>query len=59
MTPTELRELLASAGLSQRAAAYRLGINERKFRRYCAGQADIPLAVVMALRYMLQESRPH
>ena len=56
MTPTELRELLASAGLSQRAAAMHLCINERTMRRYAAGRLPIPHAVAMAVKYLVKQS---
>ena len=50
LTPTQLRGLLARAGLSQRAAARELHINERTMRRYCAGQLPVPRVVELALR---------
>lgn len=49
-TPDEIRELLEKAGLTQRAAAKRLEISEREFRRMCAGSRPIPDVVVLALR---------
>ena len=53
MTPAELRDLLARAGLSQRAAARELHIDERTMRRYCAGQLPVPRAIELALRFII------
>ena len=49
MTTTELRQRLATAGLSQRAAARMLDINERTMRRYASGALPIPKTVELAL----------
>lgn len=40
--PAYLRALLDCAGLSQRAAARQLGINDRTMRRYCSGDRPLP-----------------
>lgn len=40
--PNYIRELLKRAGLTQRGAAKRLGINERTMRYYLSGQQKIP-----------------
>lgn len=53
MTATQLREVLARAGLSQRGAAKALGIHERSMRRYCASAGEIPPVIEYALLYML------
>jgi hypothetical protein len=45
---TRLRELIARAGLGQRAAAEALGVNERVMRRYCAGKLPVPRVVLLA-----------
>jgi len=50
MTPAELRALLKFCGLSQRAAAQALDIDERTMRRYCAGSAKIPQVVELAVK---------
>lgn len=50
MTTTELRQRLTTAGLSQRAAARLLDINERTMRRYAAGALPIPKTVELALQ---------
>jgi hypothetical protein len=42
MTPKQLRAALARLGLSQRAAARLLDINERTMRKYIAGDLVIP-----------------
>lgn len=52
MTPTQLKRLLASAELSQRAAAKEIGVNERTMRKYVSGEAPIPRAVELALLYV-------
>ena len=44
-----LRALLNRAGLSQRAAARLLNVEERKMRQWCAGQGQPPAAVFRAL----------
>ena len=40
-TPTMIRGALAAAGLSQQAAARRMGISPRQMRYYCAGEKSI------------------
>jgi transcriptional regulator with XRE-family HTH domain len=45
----ELRALLNRAGLSQRAAARLLNVDERKMREWCAGKSTPPASVVRAL----------
>ena len=52
-----LADLLGAAGLSQRAAAKALGINERTMRRYCSGDAAVPRVIVLALE-RLRDTRP-
>ncbi len=42
--PSMIRGALAVAGLTQTAAARRLGITPRQMRYYCAGDGDIPWA---------------
>jgi transcriptional regulator with XRE-family HTH domain len=44
-----LRDLLKRAGLSQRAAARLLNIEERTMREWCAGQGEVPASVFRAL----------
>ena len=53
MTPTQLRDLLERAGLSQRGAARKLHIDERTMRRYCAGELPVPRVVELALLYVI------
>lgn len=49
MSDTEkVRDLIEKGGLSQRAAARELGINDRTMRGYCAG-APISRVVILAL----------
>lgn len=45
----QLRALLVRAGLSQRAAAKLLGVDERTMRMWCAGQGAPPASVFRAL----------
>ena len=53
MTTSQLKRLLDSAGLSQRAAAKYIGINERTMRKYVAGESPIPRTVEYALRWVV------
>lgn len=55
MTASQLKRLLAKAGLSQRGAALAIGINERHMRRYVAGEAEIPRTVEYALRWVIAQ----
>lgn len=48
-----IRAMLAAAGLSQRAAARALDIDERTMRRYCAG-IHVPRVVLLALERLLR-----
>jgi transcriptional regulator with XRE-family HTH domain len=57
MTPNRLRTALARLGLSQRAAARRLGINERTMRKYIAGDLVIPELLVWALRGLAEREQ--
>lgn len=45
----KIRTFLSEAGLSQRAAARLLGVDERTMRRYCAGHTPVPRVVWLAL----------
>lgn len=44
-----LRGELADLGISQRACARALGIDERTMRRYCTGEYEVPETVWLAL----------
>lgn len=55
MTGGQLQKLLDRAGLSQRGAARAIGISERHMRRYVAGEADVPLVVEFALRWVIHK----
>lgn len=48
-TADELRELISKAGLSQRAAARELGVDERTMRYWCSGKPPPPPMAVRAL----------
>jgi hypothetical protein len=56
VTPAKLQKLLDAAGLSQRAAARALDINERTMRRYVAGDQVIPRVVEYALRWVAERA---
>jgi hypothetical protein len=43
-----LRDHLDAAGLSQRAAARALHVDDRTMRRYCCGDLDVPYLVLYA-----------
>lgn len=47
--PDYLRALVAASGLSQRAAAQRIGISERVMRYYLAGDRPAPYPVQYAM----------
>jgi transcriptional regulator with XRE-family HTH domain len=49
MNGKQLQRLLDAAGLSQRGAARRLGIDERTMRRYIADELPVPRSVQIAL----------
>ncbi len=48
-----MRELLTRLGLSQRAAARELGIDDRIMRYWCAGQKTPPRMAFLALERLL------
>jgi DNA-binding transcriptional regulator YiaG len=52
----EIRELIDRAGLSQRQAAEQLGVAQRTFRDWCAGKAEPPKSIILALRYLAGQS---
>ena len=52
----KVRELIDRAGLSQRAAARELDINERAMRGYCAGD-KVPRVVILALERLVDLQR--
>jgi hypothetical protein len=52
-----IRHHLAEAGLSQRAAAQELGIDDRTMRRYCSGDLLVPPLVILALMQLAQRRR--
>jgi DNA-binding transcriptional regulator YiaG len=53
----QIRALLARAGLSQRAAARELEVDEREMRYWCSGQAQPPRAAVLALERIIDSQR--
>ena len=48
-SPDYLRALIEKAGISQREAARRLGVDERQMRRFLAGDYDAPYPVQFCL----------
>ncbi|MGA2711068.1 MAG: helix-turn-helix domain-containing protein [Steroidobacteraceae bacterium] len=55
MKPSEFRELLDGAGLSQSEVARQLEISDRTVRRYLAGRAPVPTLVVRAVMHLITE----
>lgn len=51
----KLRELLARLKLGQRKAAKLLEVDEREFRRMCAGTRSIPRTVMLALEHLVNQ----
>lgn len=47
--PQELQKFLEEIGLSQRRAAFELGIDERTMRRYVSGETPVPRSIELAL----------
>lgn len=54
--PEYLRGLVDSAGLSQRAAAHRIGVSERVMRYYLAGEREAPYPVQFTLECLPRKS---
>lgn len=54
MTPKQYAEAITRLGLSQRAAAGFLGVDERTSRKWIAGDNRIPESVAMLLRLMIK-----
>lgn len=48
-----LRDMLERIGLSQRAAARLLGVNERTMRYYCSGEQPMPYTVQYAVEMLV------
>ena len=57
MTANQLRTALKRLGLSQVAAAARLGIAPRTMRYWVAGERRIPEAAAILLRTWVREKR--
>lgn len=56
-TADEIRAHLKELGFSQREAASELGMPERDFRYWCAGEGLCPPAVIFALRWLVEQKR--
>ncbi len=59
MTATQLRAALKRLGLSQVAAAARLGVAPRTMRYWVAGERRIPEPVAILLRAWIKEGAQH
>jgi transcriptional regulator with XRE-family HTH domain len=55
MKPSEFRELINGAGLSQSEVARQLEISDRTIRRYLAARAAVPTLVVRAVMHLIAE----
>lgn len=53
-----LRSLLTAAGLSQTAAARRLGVSERELRAMAAGKRPVPPVIFLALERLAEQAKP-
>ena len=53
MSPEQFREAVAALGLSQRAAALALEVDERTVRKWALGERAVPGPARVALRCML------
>jgi DNA-binding transcriptional regulator YiaG len=54
LTPRQLQHAIDQLGLSQRAAARFLGIDERTMRKWIAGKARVPESAAKLLRLMIR-----
>jgi transcriptional regulator with XRE-family HTH domain len=52
MAADTMRKLIKQAGLSQREAANEIGVTQRTFRDWCAGESEPPRAVLTALELL-------
>jgi len=57
VTPDELERLRTRLGLTQAQAAYRIGVHERTWRKWAAGERKIPSPVAKLLRLMVTDRR--
>ena len=53
----ELGSLIQQAGLTRNAAAERLEHSDRMIRYWLSGEHKIPMSVVLAMRWIAQETR--
>ncbi|CAB4152943.1 hypothetical protein UFOVP605_32 [uncultured Caudovirales phage] len=52
----QVREMLETLGLSQRAGAAMLQVNERTMRGWCADKPPAPQTVIFALQYLILQA---
>lgn len=57
VSPKQLRKLITDAGLTVRGAADELGMNQRQFYRYLAGDAEVPRVVELAIKWVVQQRK--
>jgi DNA-binding transcriptional regulator YdaS (Cro superfamily) len=55
MTTDDIRKYLDVLGLSQRAAARELGVDDRLMRSWCAGKYPVPRVVALAIKQLAKE----
>ncbi len=55
MRPRQFRKLLENADLKQVEAAKAIEVDPRTMRRYVSGETPVPLVVVLALRYVIEQ----
>lgn len=53
-----IRYQLLLAGLSQRAGARALGIDDRTMRKYCSGHYAVPRVVDLAMQFLVATNKP-
>lgn len=58
MTHRQYRKALDTLGISQRAAANLLGIDERTSRRFALGEREVPRTIARFLRVLSMASSP-
>jgi hypothetical protein len=55
MQPLQFRKILEKAELTQTEAGRLIGVTARQMRRYVSGETPVPLVVVLALRYVIDQ----
>lgn len=47
--------MLEKAGLTQKEAAFLIGVTDRQMRRYCSGETAVPRTVRYAVLYVIDQ----